>query len=45
MLRAREPIHPGGELQKSWPIDREYVLARDPELASVDARLLPWNED
>src|ERR1700754_718271 len=34
-----------GELQRSWPSDREYVLARDPEMASVDARLLPWNQD
>jgi cell wall assembly regulator SMI1 len=34
-----------GELQQSWPIDREYVLARDPEVASFDARLLPWDED
>ena len=34
-----------GELQQSWPFDPEYVLARGPELASVDARLLPWNQD
>ncbi len=34
-----------GELQKSWPVDPEYVLARDPDLESVDARLLPWNYD
>jgi hypothetical protein len=27
--------------QRSWPFDREYVLARDPEMAPVDARLLP----
>jgi hypothetical protein len=33
------------ERPRSWPFDREYVLARDPELASIDAELLPWNKD
>jgi cell wall assembly regulator SMI1 len=34
-----------GELEQPWPFDREYVLARDPEIASIDPRLLPWNQD
>jgi hypothetical protein len=30
--------------EERWPFDPAYVLARDPDIASVDPRCLPWND-
>jgi hypothetical protein len=31
--------------EECWPFDREYVVARDPELASCMGLPMPWDDE